>query len=73
MPSVTTWRRLEPRTRSEAMTSLAARVADPLWMVARQWQSGELTGSDTGSPVLVRLTAEASVVTRWSSAEGSAP
>src|SRR4051794_40531566 len=65
MPSVTTWRRLEPRSRSEDMPSIAARVADPLWMIARQWQSGELTGSDTGSPIRVRLTAEHTAITRW--------
>ena len=65
MPSVTTWRRLEPRTRSKNLPSVAARVADPLWMIARQWQSGELTGSDTGSPTFVRLTAEHSTITRW--------
>jgi hypothetical protein len=65
MASVTTWRRLEPRTRSTDLPSLAARVADPLWMIARQWQSGELTGSDTASPTMVRLTAEHSTITRW--------
>src|SRR5262245_9623497 len=30
---------------------LEARVADPLWMLARQWQVGELRGEDAGSPV----------------------
>ncbi|MFD8075043.1 hypothetical protein ACFV3E_20640 [Streptomyces sp. NPDC059718] len=62
---MTTWRRLEPRTRTADLPSVAARVADPLWMIARQWQCGELTGSDTGSPTLVRLTAEHSPITRW--------
>lgn len=71
MASITTWRRLEPRTRTEDLTALAARVADPLWLVARQWQSGELTGSDSGTPVQVRLVTESSVTTRW--APGTAP
>jgi hypothetical protein len=71
MPSVTTWRRLEPRIRNADLPSIAARVADPLWMLARQWQSGELTGSDTGSPTIVRLTAEHSAITRW--ATGTQP
>ncbi|MEH1163948.1 hypothetical protein V6V47_01020 [Micromonospora sp. CPCC 205539] len=62
---MTTWRRLEPRTRDAELSSIAARVADPLWLLARQWQSGELTGSDTGSPTLVRLTAEHCTLTRW--------
>jgi hypothetical protein len=69
MPSITTWRRLEGRTRTGALTSLAARINDPLWLLARQWQSGELTGSDSGTPVHVRLSTESSVVTRWSAGE----
>lgn len=40
-------------------------MADPLWLLARQWQSGELTGSDSGTPVHVRLVTESSVATRW--------
>jgi hypothetical protein len=32
---------------------LAARLADPLWMLARQWQFGEFRGDDAGSAVLV--------------------
>jgi hypothetical protein len=55
MPSITSWTRLEPRTRSAAMSSLAARVADPPWMLARQWQLGELQGEDAGSPVDAEL------------------
>jgi hypothetical protein len=65
MSSLTTWARLEPRTRSESMPAVAARVADPLWMVARQWQSGELDGSDTASPVYVRLRWDTSPISRW--------
>lgn len=30
---------------------LQARVHDPLWTLARQWQMGELTGEDAGSPI----------------------
>lgn len=65
MGSMTTWTRLEPRTRSASLPALAARVADPLWMVARQWQAGEFDGSDTASPVRVRLASEASPIGRW--------
>ena len=32
---------------------LQAQVADPLWLLARQWQFGELDGEDAGSPVEV--------------------
>ena len=30
---------------------LSARVADPLWMLARQWQFREFAGEDAGTPV----------------------
>ena len=34
--------------------TLKARVYDPLWMLARQWQLGEFQGEDNGSPVQFR-------------------
>jgi len=34
---------------------LRARVADPVWFLARQWQLGEHQGEDASSPVMVRL------------------
>jgi hypothetical protein len=34
---------------------LRARVADPVWFLARQWQLGEHQGEDASSPVAVRL------------------
>ena len=44
MPSLTIWTRLEPRCRTADMTiALEARTHDPFWMLARQWQLGELT------------------------------
>jgi hypothetical protein len=55
--AVTTWTRLEPLPRS-ADLDLEARIADPLWMMARQWQLGEFRGEDTGSPIRADLTAE---------------
>ncbi len=52
MPSITSWIRLEPRWRDDEMTeAVQARIYDPLWMLARQWQTGEFQGEDTGSPV----------------------
>ncbi|MCC5636572.1 hypothetical protein LC593_11995 [Nostoc sp. CHAB 5844] len=39
--------------------SLAARVADPLWFLTRQWQMGEFHGEDAGSPILVEVESEA--------------
>ena len=55
MGSITSWIRLEPRGRDDDMTdAVHARVYDPLWMLARQWQMGEFQGEDTGTPVLAR-------------------
>src|SRR4051794_8015223 len=66
MPSVTTWTRLEPNPRAAAMAeTLKARIYDPLWMLARQWQLGEFQGEDNGSPVTVSLQGEASQLTRF--------
>ena len=31
-------------------------MADPLWMLGRQWQLGEHAGEDAGAPVAVRMT-----------------
>lgn len=48
------WLRLEPRSRTnEVEDGIAARIADPLWMLARQWQTGEFQGEDAGSPLVV--------------------
>jgi hypothetical protein len=44
---------------------LAARVHDPLWLLGRQWQIGELLGDDAGSPVFVDLAAETASLIRF--------
>ncbi|HEY9063377.1 MAG TPA: hypothetical protein VIO33_00240 [Burkholderiaceae bacterium] len=55
-PSHTTWSRLEPLPTSDDVTeSLQARIADPLWMLARQWQFNEFQGEDAGSPISAAL------------------
>ena len=52
------WTRLEPQTLSgEPAAGVEMRVADALWMLARQWQMGGFRGEDCGTPVSVRLTA----------------
>ena len=67
-PSITSWMRLEPRSRNAEMnTSLQARIYDPLWMLARQWQFGEFQGEDNGSPVMTRWRGEAARLTRYHS------
>jgi hypothetical protein len=61
MPSVTIWNRIEPRSRMNGLASgLAARVHDPLWLLARQWQVGEFAGKDAGSPLTAQV--------RWTTA-----
>ena len=50
------WSRLEPRARQVEFDGvLPARIHDPLWLLARQWQMGEFKGEDTGSAVLATL------------------
>ena len=55
-PAITAYNRLEPRARTEDFSrSLRAEVRDPLWMLTRQWQMGELEGEDAGTAVDARL------------------
>lgn len=55
--------RLETDPRGDAYDeALAARIADPLWMLARQWQFREFDGEDAGSPLDVRYRLEGTPV-----------
>jgi hypothetical protein len=66
MPSITFWTRLEPYTRRDDIdVGLAARVHDPLWMLARQWQTGEFHGEDGGTPVQVQARMRRSPLARF--------
>src|SRR6266550_2184989 len=66
MPSITWWNRLEPRPRSADITeALAARIRDPLWMLARQWQFGEFRGEDAGSPAYVEIATSVAPMLGW--------
>ena len=48
------YRRLAPvPPLTDVQRGFAAEVADPLWMLGRQWQVGEHTGEDAGSPTVV--------------------
>lgn len=52
------WIRLEAVAVDPALTEgLEARVADPAWLLARQWQTGEFRGDDAANPLLVEATA----------------
>jgi len=48
-------------------TSLQARVYDPLWLLARQWQFGEFQGEDNGSPITAHWRGESARLTRYHS------
>ena len=61
--------RLEPQSISgDPRHGADAVVADPLWMIGRQWQLGELLGEDAGSPVSVRVERRALPITAWAPA-----
>ena len=50
------YRRLEPSPPySDLQRGFAAEIADPAWMLGRQWQVGEHAGEDASTPVLVGL------------------
>ena len=60
------WDRIEPHTRDVGLEEgLQSRLADPLWMLARQWQVGEFRGEDAASPIHARLTVEHSPITSF--------
>ena len=60
------WDRIEPHTRDpELEEGLQARLADPLWLLARQWQVGEFRGEDAASPIHVRATAHHHALTSF--------
>jgi hypothetical protein len=67
MPSITIWDRIEPRCRANDPTpGLQARVHDPLWLLARQWQVGEFEGRDAGSPVVASVQSSVARIDRFS-------
>lgn len=55
-PSITGITRLETQpTAINLRAGLAAPLADPLWLMARQWQFNEFQGEDAGTPLRVQL------------------
>jgi hypothetical protein len=50
------YRRLEPaRPTTDLDRGFRAEIADPLWLLGRQWRLGEHQGEDASSPVQVRF------------------
>jgi hypothetical protein len=65
MPSMM---QFEPRTDCPDMQDgLQARIHDPLWLLARQWQFAEFKGDDAGSPAAAQLVMKSAPVTRYHS------
>ena len=55
-PTITMWNRLEGRPRTHHFDkALKAEVRDALWMLCKQWQTGEFKGEDAGSPVYAKI------------------
>ncbi len=50
------WQRIEAATIDpELDEGLAARIADPYWLLARQWQTGEFGGEDAANPLFMSI------------------
>jgi hypothetical protein len=59
------------RLRALGMTEgLEARVADPLWLLTRQWQVGEFHGEDAAQPAAARVTGRSVPVTSFRAGDG---
>ena len=64
-PAVNTRSRLEGLPLSaDLQPALSAEVADPLWLLCRQWQFLEFAGEDAGTPIDVRVEGERSELSR---------
>jgi len=67
LPALPTWSRLEPMslTSGDLTPGAQALVADPLWMLGRQWQFDELRGEDGGSPIQATVVGETAPLSRF--------
>lgn len=60
------WIRVEAMGRSLGLDAgTQAGIADPLWMIGRQWQVGELRGDDAARPAAARVTVGTARVDRY--------
>jgi hypothetical protein len=59
------WARIESAAIDPDLAEgLEARIADPCWLLARQWQTGEFKGDDAANPLLVTVAASSVRVDR---------
>lgn len=65
METYPTWIRLHPESTDDTLaTSVQARIHDPLWLLGRQWQLGELRHDGGATPIDVRVEGTSSPLTR---------
>lgn len=65
METFPTWIRLHPSAEDETLaTSVQARIHDPLWLLGRQWQFGELRHDGGATPIDVRVEGTVSPLSR---------
>ena len=69
-----TWKRVEgSAVDPELSEGISSRLADPLWLLARQWQVGEFRGEDAASPVLMSGTILAAPISEFQVGGGTTP
>ena len=52
-------------TCTQLQDGLQARIHDPLWLLARQWQFGEFRGDDVGSAAAAQIVVESAPLSRY--------
>lgn len=71
-PTITGFARIETSPISPQLDGgLSAPLADPLWLIGRQWQFNELQGEDAGTPIGIDLDVNASPITRFAPGLGA--
>ncbi|MEM1327692.1 MAG: hypothetical protein AAGI23_17145 [Bacteroidota bacterium] len=65
-PMITLWNRLEGRPRREDFDrAIKAEVRDALWMLSKQWQTGEFQGEDAASALLAKVHIKTTSLTKY--------
>ena len=71
-PSITGVTRLETQpTAVNLKSGLQAALADPLWLLSRQWQFNEFQGEDAGTPLSLAFSVEGTPVDSFRAGPGS--
>ena len=74
METYPTWIRLHPASEDETLAiSVQARIHDPLWLLGRQWQFGELRHDGGATPIDVRVEGTTAPLTRMRGGRAAAP